>query len=158
MEDYKKVKEFRVSQECSACKGSGVYVGFAEKDGYAVVCNRCKGTGCEVFVHRYTDFTKRKVLDNVKIVLEANPGIFVGCGEGFNFGGIPYEEWLRSGKFPEGAEMRNYVCPAWWYQLADYKRKPEWAECIKCGAFSDCGRFSNKAKCWERFDREHKTK
>jgi len=31
--------------ECSACKGTGLYVGMAEREGAAVVCSRCKGTG-----------------------------------------------------------------------------------------------------------------
>lgn len=31
-------KEIRIKQECSACNGTGLYVGFAEKDGAAVVC------------------------------------------------------------------------------------------------------------------------
>jgi hypothetical protein len=51
--------------------------------------------------------------------------------------------------------MRNYTCPAWWYQSADYTKKPEWEECIACGSFSECKNFSNKEKCWEKFDAEN---
>ena len=31
--------------ECESCKGTGLYVGMAEREGSAVVCHTCKGTG-----------------------------------------------------------------------------------------------------------------
>lgn len=35
----------KIECECNACKGTGLYVGMAERDGAAVVCYTCKGTG-----------------------------------------------------------------------------------------------------------------
>jgi hypothetical protein len=69
---------------------------------------------------------------------------------------LDYKDWLVGNPFPEKGEMREAVCPAWWYQNVDYKRKPEWDECTGCGRFSDCKNFKTKEKCWERFDKEGK--
>jgi len=38
---------------CQSCDGTGLYKGFAEKDGAAVVCSRCDGTGKEHYVFVY---------------------------------------------------------------------------------------------------------
>lgn len=153
-----KIIEF--DEECSSCKGTGLYAGMAEKDGFAVVCHTCNGTGKHHFKHTYNEFTGRKEKQGIKRVLETNPGICVGIGtteEGEiltieSFGGIPYKEWAAGLSFPKGSEMRKYVCPAWWYQCANYKQKPEWKDCIGMGSFSSCKCFKTKEKCWERFD------
>lgn len=42
-------------------------------------------------------------------------------------------------------------------KATDYAKRPKWKECENWGArFSDCKCFCDKAKCWERFDRERK--
>jgi len=93
-------------------------------------------------------------------VLKANPGIGVGvlAERGLtleSFGGMPYKDWLNGKPFPAGSEMRDYTCPAWFYQSADYDRKPGWDWCTISGTFSGCSHFSTKEKCWERFDKEN---
>jgi hypothetical protein len=146
-------------EKCKSCNGTGLYVGMAERDGFAVVCSTCEGTGKHFQKIEYDDFEKRASRSNVVHVLEVNPGIGVGTGNGHkltDFGGMPYKDWLKNGKFPPKSEMRKYVCPAWWYQSANYKLKPDWKECCGCGSFSDCDHFSHKQKCWERFDKEYK--
>ena len=151
-------KIIEIDEVCKACKGTGIFIGFAEKDGYGVICKQCDGTGKCHFVHIYEEFVERKERDDVKQVLQANPGIMVGNIKGEsknNFGGITYEEWLKTGTFPKKTEMRNYTCPAWWYQSADYRKKPEWEECTSFGSFSDCKNFKNKEKCWDKFDAEN---
>ncbi|MFC1453851.1 hypothetical protein ACFLQL_01590 [Verrucomicrobiota bacterium] len=149
--------------KCEACKGSGLYVGFGEKDGFAVVCHTCRGSGKVHVKYTYEDFEGRTDKKGVKQVLECNPGIGVGQSEKLgltlkSFGGISYEDWKAGKKFKLGTEMRQYTCPAWWYQTADYKKKPEWKECWSSNSFSDCAQFKTKEKCWERFDKEHKRK
>lgn len=140
-------------EQCSSCKGTGLYRGMAERDGYAVVCGKCKGSGKYHFIHEYEEFTGRKELEGITKVIEANPGIVVG---GFlDFGGISYEQWKENGNFPPGTEMRNYTCPEWWYQTTDYKKKPDWDECLRAGMFSGCKYFNNKEKCWKRWDNEN---
>ena len=37
--------------ECQACGGTGLYKGMAERDGAAVVCSCCNGTGKTEFTY-----------------------------------------------------------------------------------------------------------
>ena len=152
-------KTFKVKEECQSCNGTGVYKGMAERDGFGVVCYTCKGTGCHVFEHTYEDFTERKPASGVKHVIQTNPGIVVGTGNSYkftDFGGISYKDWNEGIPFPQGSEMRQFTCPAWWYQCTDYKLKPDWDSCLRFGSFSDCKNFKKKDECWDRFDKEHK--
>lgn len=149
------MKEFRVLEKCRACGGTGIYVGMSEHDGIGVVCYICKGLGSREFVHEYDLAEGRVARTDIKQVLQVNPGIV--CGGGLDFGGVAYGKWVALNnptEFPAGSEMRKYSCPAWWYQSADYKRKPEWDECSILGTFSSCPSFELKHKCWERFDKE----
>jgi len=154
--------------QCDECKGTGLYVGFAEKNGFAVVCHSCKGTGKTHKKIEYDDFDGRKDREGIKRVLQTNPGIGIGLGQmnqkdstfpsftGIeSFGGLNYEDWKAGKKFVKGTEMREFTCPAWWYQGADYDKKPSWKEC-GYGCFSGCENFKHKDKCWERFDKENK--
>lgn len=151
-------KTIAFDQQCPKCSGTGLYAGMAEFDGAAVVCHTCKGTGCHHYSYTYTEFTRRKKKNGIKRVYEANPGISIGKGNGYaleDFGGMPYTEWEKGNPFPPGSEDRNHTCPAWWYQTADYSRKPDWEECLGVGSFSSCKHFCEKAKCWARWDREN---
>lgn len=148
--------------QCESCKGSGVYVGIAERDGWAVVCHTCKGTGKRHGILEYDDFTKKHIRTDVKQVLQVNPGIVVGVGKGHeynqaSFGGIPYSDWLKGCPFDKGSEMRIFTCPAWWYQSADYAKKPDWKECRDTlgSSFSSCKHFAGKEYCWQRCDEGH---
>ena len=147
---------------CAACKATGLYVGMAERDGAAVVCSACKGTGQRTLVVEYDDFEGRKARTGITRVFEANPGIGIGqghtkAGQEFqleDFGGQSYADWWGGQPFPSGSEMRQFTCPAWWYQTADYARKPKWDECC-FGTFSHCRHFVAKDQCWQRWDREN---
>ena len=61
-------------QKCKSCKGTGLYVGMGERDGAAVVCHRCDGTGKYHFKHEYEDFDGRLKRENIKRVYAANVG------------------------------------------------------------------------------------
>ncbi len=65
-------------EQCKPCNGSGLYKGMAERDGYAVVCQNCGGTGKHHFVYEYEEFTGRKDRDDITNVIQCNPGIAVG--------------------------------------------------------------------------------
>ena len=147
------MKRIEFDQECQSCGGTGVYVGMAERDGSAVVCQQCHGTGKFHFVHDYNEFTGRNRKPGVVHVVKTNPGICIG-GDLSRFGGMPYDEWIVGKPFPAGSEMRNYVCPLWWCQCADYRKRIEWDTCEWWGGFSRCKHFANKAACWDRWDAE----
>jgi len=146
--------------KCKACNGSDLYVGMAERDGAAVVCQRCDGTGEVHHVIKYEDFEGKSKRRGVKRVYEVNPGIGIGTGETKkhgkftleDFGGMSYKDWLDGKPFPPKSEMRKFTCPAWWYQSADYDKKPNWCTGRLGCVFSECEEFENKEKCWERFD------
>lgn len=146
--------------KCESCKGTGIYVGMAERDGAGVVCHTCKGTGARDVVIQYEDFTGRVERSDVSRVYATNPGIVIGeGGDRFrlsDFGGIPYEEWLSGRRFERGTENRRFTCPYWWYQSADYGQVPKWDECHESlgRSFSQCPHFPNKHRCWARFDEE----
>jgi len=161
-------KVFKVKEVCQNCGGTGLYRGMGEGEGAAVVCHTCDGTGCHDFEHSYEEFERRKEKRGVERVFLCNPGIGIGKGptkEGqmlslSDFGGMPYKEWAAGMKFPKGHEMRKYTCPAWYYQSADYKKKPDWKECNETlgGYISDCKHFKCKAECWVRWDKENGNK
>jgi len=150
-------------EQCKACKGTGLYFGLAEKDGAAVICQICKGTGCRHVKIEYDDFEGRKTTEKCERVFETNPGIVIGRNkeefELSDFGGMFYKEWVRGLPFPAKSENRKFICPAWWYQSADYYKKPDWNDkdrkCIFTGSFSKCDYFKRKNECWERWDREY---
>lgn len=145
-------------KKCTSCNGTGIYVGFAEKDGFGVECHSCKGTGCQHIIYEYDDFEGKKKRNDIKIVVKTNPGIGLGINERLtyeSFGGMNYNDWFNGQPFPKQSEMRKFSCPAWWYQCADYNKKPNWDECIGCGSFSNCSHFNSKELCWDKFDREN---
>lgn len=142
-------------QECESCGGTGIYVGFAERDGSAVVCYRCRGEGHHATKIVYWDFAERKVVKSINRVFCANPGIGIGGSDLESFGGMAYQDWLRGLPFPRGSEMRTLTCPAWWYQSADLDLKPRWETCNLVGPFAACPGFPVKAKCWSRWDAEN---
>ena len=41
-----------VYAECPSCGGTGLYQGFAEEEGYPVICVTCKGTGCKEITYK----------------------------------------------------------------------------------------------------------
>lgn len=149
------IHTIEIEQQCPQCGGTGLYIGMAEKDGFSVQCHGCKGTGKSIFKHSWSEFKGRVENESAKFVIAVNPGICVGLGNGEYepeyFGGIPYEDWKNGAEIPE---MRNCTCPAWWYQLADYEKKPDWDICCSFGTFSSCANYENKVECWKRWDIE----
>jgi len=148
--------------ECDSCGGTGLYKGFAEGEGSAVVCHDCKGTGKQHIKYEYKNFEGKKDKKGVKRVFLTNCGFGIGEGttrEGQklvleDFGGMPYADWKEGKRFPKKHEMRKFACPAWYYQSADSDKKPDWKECIVCGSFSSCKMFTEKDKCWDKWDKE----
>lgn len=78
--------------DCKQCDGTGVYVGFAEKEGSAVVCYCCKGTGAVEFTAP-PSFNGRKRRDGVKTVSFKNQGVVLAPG--IDRGEVSYEAFLN---------------------------------------------------------------
>ncbi len=155
------MKTIEFDEECAACKGTGLYVGRAERDGAAVVCHKCKGTGRFRFVHSYKAWCGRNERLDVARVFKCNPGIGIGndSQNGIlleHFGGMNYTDWWVGMPFPVESEMRRFVCPLWWTQSAgsgDEREEFEKANCTHTlGRFADCRKFPEKDKCWEKWD------
>lgn len=155
--------EISIEHKCKSCRGTGIYVALAEADGAGIQCRQCKGTGCKTTAFEYEDFEGRVPRTDVERVYQANPGIIIGTNKAYPnavqydleaFGGMPYADWAEGNPFPPGSEMRQFTCPAWWYQTADCKLRPEWGACWIAGSFSKCPNFPAKEHCWARWDKE----
>lgn len=86
-----------IKVECEACGGTGLYAGFAEPKGTAVVCLECNGTGCIKI--DFTPFTRRKGIKGIQNV-SLSRGSFIGTGVGPTGGCITYQEF-QQGKMPQ---------------------------------------------------------
>ncbi|MCK9596544.1 hypothetical protein M0R19_05130 [Candidatus Pacearchaeota archaeon] len=150
-------------EECSSCKGTGLYVGMAEHNGAAIQCYNCKGKGEKEIVIYIKSFTGRKTHSKpIKRVFENNPGIFIGENEDLkleDFGGLSYDEWNnrqhKSLPFPKGLEDRKHICPSWWFMLGvgPHSTFCKWDH----GAgrtYSSCPYFETKDMCWKAYDEE----
>jgi len=91
-----KATKVTVDAECDACRGTGLYQGFAEPKGTAVICDGCKGTGRVKLT--YTPFTQRQPKKGVKWVTRSR-GSFIATGVGPTGKRITYEEF-EEGKLP----------------------------------------------------------
>ena len=87
-----------VEVQCRDCHGTGLYSGFCEGSGVAVVCLVCGGTGCETIP--YTPFTERKPKKGIKTVRRSG-GTFLATGVGPTGKPISYKEFAK-GKMPGG--------------------------------------------------------
>jgi hypothetical protein len=133
----------------------------AERDGAAVVCHNCKGTGKVTRTIAWEDFKGRGIREGVKRVYAANPGIMIGENDKLHledFGGMPYRDWVCGQSFPEKSEDRKHTCPQEWYQHVDSEKKPYFPHCSEAlgRLFRQCCYFSEKDLCWEKFDKKEK--
>lgn len=127
--------------QCSECEGTGLKIGWAEKDGAAIVCRRCHGSGSQEI--SYTPFTGRRENPQALRVWQRNPGYRVSPEH--TDGGVLVADWLANPELalkPEAA-MQSTVCPAMWYQQKTFK------ECSDNQRYHQCPLWTNKARCWD---------
>lgn len=87
-----------VLAECKSCGGTGLYRGFAEREGEPVVCMTCNGTGADRI--SYTPFTGRKRKNGVKCVRMSRE-TFIATGVGGKEGSeMTYSEFLEKFRPP----------------------------------------------------------
>lgn len=146
--------------ECPSCNGTGLYKGMAERDKCAVVCHNCKGSGKTEY--SYNDFTGRKVREDIDRVFEDSCGYVhssknVTCEDDkiikFEEGGCTYKEWLNGA---EPKPVKDLYCPYIWDNRG-MGNEP----CSRCkegikgfGRISNCTFYSDKAKCWEEYEKK----
>jgi hypothetical protein len=151
-------KMITVCVECNSCGGTGLFQGMAEREGSAVICSSCNGSGRETL--SYTPFNARKFKKGVKRVFKSSFGYMHGVGKhdckdgsiiDFDAGGCSYEEWLNG---TEPKPVETLYCPYIWSNhgigdepLLDCK------EDVKLGSrISDCKKYGSKAECWKEFN------
>lgn len=89
--------------QCDACRGTGLYVGFAEPKGMAVICLGCDGQGWREFA--YTAFAGRKRRAGIKAI-GRSAGSFLATGVGAVGKAMSYAEFERARpvKLPKAAK------------------------------------------------------
>ena len=150
----------KLAIQCSSCNGTGLYVGCAERDGAAIVCHMCDGTGKTEF--KYEEFTGKKVREGVNRVFAKSVG-YVHSSKNVKFkedglirfedGGCTYGEWLVG---VEPKPVKDLYCPYVW----DNRGMGD-EPCSRCktgntglGRISECTFFKDKAKCWVEYEGE----
>lgn len=148
--------------ECPCCVGTGVYIGIAEKDDAAVICNKCDGTGSYRFKYTYNEFTGRKRREGVKRVYKDGYGYVIATGQvtfdgttvNMDKEGVSYSEFLN-GKMPD--HIKTIACPLQADQAACHSINGFIDKCMELhggwiGQISECRNRDNKSDCWKRFD------
>jgi hypothetical protein len=79
--------------QCTACNGTGLYSGFAERKGEAVICLSCKGQGWQNL--SYIEYTGRKKKPGIKTVSES-AGTFIATGIGPVGRAMTYDEFEQA--------------------------------------------------------------
>lgn len=83
----------KIIHECTDCNGTGLYSGFAEARGTAVVCLRCNGQGWETSSFR--KFEGRKRRKGIKSI-STSRGTFIATGVGAVGKSMTYAEFEAS--------------------------------------------------------------
>jgi len=86
-------KKLTVTVECEACQGTGLYEGFCEAKGEAVICLRCDGQGADLI--SYTPFTGRKAKKGVKSIRRSAGG-FLPMNMGGTGPTMTYQEFKKA--------------------------------------------------------------
>lgn len=81
-----------IIEQCPSCGGTGLYSGFAEPKGTAVICLNCGGQGW--YEYSYTPFEGRKKKRGIKTISKSR-GAFVGTGVGATGTSMTYAEFER---------------------------------------------------------------
>ncbi len=150
----------KIDIECKSCGGTGLYVGMAERDGAAVICSTCNGTGKQEL--SYTPFTKRKERTDIVRVYSTGGGYVItpkdivvdGKDFPFSTAGCTYKEWLN-GVTPKPITFLG--CPMRMMQWECHQKKGFIAKCEKLNdgyifVISACKHQHKKAECWKRFE------
>jgi len=158
------MKEIKLKIECQSCQGTGVYQGMAERDGAAVICHTCKGTGCQDYTFRYNDFEGRIKKRGVERVYLSGYGYCIspkpitlsnGTFVDFPNEGVSYGDFLK-GNMPK--HIKQMGCPMMADQGACHNKKGFVDNCGKLNgsylSYIPSCKHGNKMECWDRFEKE----
>lgn len=147
--------------ECGTCKGTGLYVGIAERDGAAVICSRCNGTGKINFSETFYIFKGRKERKDVERVFDNNYDCFISAKDSivngelipFSKEGVSYKSWFHDGKKP--APIKSLICPLIHTNQSLEKENKNNLYKHRCrkgiypgDRICDCKFFYDKETCW----------
>ena len=155
-----------IERACGSCGGTGLYVGMAERNGAAVICHTCDGTGKVSHYQKHPKFQGRKKRDGVKRVFKTAGGYSIGAedvttkeGKILHFSrfGCSYEDWLKGVK-PKPIEELHcpYMHTNQNMQCGDHPAYEVYHKrCRKANILGtwikDCKLFSDKAECWRLY-------
>lgn len=139
-----------VSAVCRSCSGTGLYVGMAERNGAAVVCATCRGTG-ETSV-AYEPFVERAAPPEKVTSVHVARGYGLDPAHPLCDGGMPVEGWKPGATVP--ADEKLY-CP-FLYTHQDWCAHPDpkWGGPPFAAVgrmIPDCPLWPQKAECWQRY-------
>lgn len=78
--------------QCSACRGIGIYHGFAEPAGVGVICLECKGKGSKTIT--FIPFIGRVLREDI-LTVRRSRGTFISTGIGPTGNSITYQDFLK---------------------------------------------------------------
>ena len=154
-----------IIHQCGSCSGSGLYTGMAERDGSAVICSSCHGTGRSVSKMTFTEFNGRVNKKGVKRVYQSACGYGISSEDirrddgkiiRFSNAGCSYSEW-KFGAIPKPIEDLHcpYMHSSQKMQHSSHKANPLYmSDCRKnmsFGLITDCKMFSCKERCWKKY-------
>jgi len=157
-----KLHKIELDVKCTACKGTGVYAGMAERDGAGVVCRVCKGTGCSHFTYEYELFNGIVPRNDISRVYLSGYGYVIAPTKlkigktdiDFQKEGVSYYEFLN-GKMP--THIEEMACPMQVDQGSCHDISGFVDTCNENNGswiftIADCKHQCKKHECWKRFN------
>lgn len=139
---------------CKSCGGTGFYVGMAERDGAAVVCTTCTGSGKQAYHFEYEPFDQRAPTPRGIQRVHVSRGYVLSEQHPQCDGGVPVGEYEPGMTVPAD---ENLYCPYLYTgQQWCARPDPKWGSApITAGRYiSDCPHWAEKADCWTKFHAE----
>lgn len=144
---------------CQSCDGTGLYVGMAERDGSAVVCYCCKGSGSYAYHFEYEPFESRRPAPEGVTRVHVGRGYVLSPNHP-QCDGIPVAEYTPGMIVPADEQL---YCP-FLYTHQEWCAKPvtpSWRPGEPPGPrdtpllagqrISSCPLWDDKADCWRLF-------
>lgn len=146
---------------CEPCQGTGLVVGEMEREGAAVPCILCFGSGA--ILVGYNAFEKRLPMHGITHVFPYTAGAAFRRS-GTSATGTPYAVWQSEG-CSRGDEPRDCMCPVEIYGedvllfgKTGMKADTDWCLQVQPAiqrwgrAITQCPAFASKSVCWQAFD------